>query len=496
MSGSNSRGGKQDNFKLLSLSGNQADVNLTKSGFGELSTAENTAFIQGTAVYDLIPTNFREFTNASGTTGAEDGLFKVTTGTSVGGYGAIQSFRALNYKAGDGALARFTAIFETNVANSWQGVGLINLGDELSFGYNGTSFGIWHRYRGIAEVRTITVSGAAGGSETLILTLNDVGYSIPLTTGTTAHNAYEIASWLNANQSIWAADSVSDTVIVSALSDGAKSGTYSYSSSTSTGSIASTTVGVTKTSDFIAQENWNGVDVSAWLDPSKGNVYQIQYQYLGFGNFKFFIEDPTSGEFVLVHTLQYTNKNVLPSVGNPSLRVGLYCVSLGSTTDLTVKSGSLAAFTQGKNLETRNPRAFQNTQTVTTAFTNILTIRNRRTYNGKINQVEIAPRFLSVASESGKNVEIEIRSTSNPGVEQTFNTIGTDLITDASTTATTVTGGRLLTAITVAGNTSQIIDLDKLRIRLPPSLYLIIQGRVTSGANASVTAALTWYEDL
>ena len=465
------------------------------TGFGEVNVAQNRPYIQSAPLYNLIPSNFREFTSGSGSTGAEDRMFKVSTGTSVGGYGAIQSFRALNYKPGESGMVRYTAIFESNVASSWQGAGLIGIGDELSFGYNGTSFGIWHRYGGLPEVRTITVTGNAGGSETLTLTLNGTAYSIPLTSGTEEHNAYEIADWLNANQSVWGADQVDDTVIINSLSDGAKSGSYTYSSSTSTGTIDQNTSGVTKTSDFVAQADWNGESIAS-LDPSKGNVYEIQYQYLGFGNIFFHVEDPTTGIFKKVHTIRYSNKYTTPSLINPSLRTGLYCVSLGSTTDLIVRTASFGAFVQGQKQNTRNPRAYENTQSVSTSFTNILTIRNRRTYNYLNNQVEIEPRLLTISSESTKNVEIEVRSAVNTGAEHNFTAFGNNLVTDVDTSSVEVTAGILLAAFTLSGGDSASIDLMSLDIRLPPSLNLVIQGRVTSGSSSSVSASLVWYEDL
>lgn len=469
-----------------------------RAGFGELTVAENLPFIQASAEYDFVPSNFRTFTSGTGSATTESKMFKTSTGAGVGGYGAIQSFRSINYKAGQGGLARFTGLFESNVASSWQGVGLISIGDEIGFGYNGTSFGVWHRYGGLAEVRTLTVTGAAGGSENLTLTLNGTGYTIPLTSGTVEHNAYEIAAWLNdtANQSVWVADQLDDTVIISAQSDGAKAGSYSFSSSTATGSIAQDIAGVTKTSDFVAQASWNGRPCD-WLDPTKGNVFQIQYQYLGFGDIRYYVEDPETGEFELAHTIEYANNNTVPNLGNPGLRLGMYCVSLGSTTDLIVRSGSFAGFTQGVRQKTRNPRAFANTQTVSTSMTNIMTIRNRRTYNGYFNQIEIEPIFLTVASESGKNVSVELRATSDVGVEQNFTNVGTNLISDVDTTAATgITNGRLLTAFVVAGNSTITIPLADFLIRLPPSLNLVIQGAVTSGANSSVSAALTWYEDI
>lgn len=486
----------------VSIKGGTVGIERTSlpfTAFGELAVANNTAFIQNTAAYNLIPSNFREYTSGTGTTGVGDNQWKVTTGTGVGGYGAIQSFRSLNYNAGQGGLARYTARFENNVVSSWQGVGLISVTDELSFGYNGTDFGIWHRYGGAVEVRTITVSVAASGSENLTLTLNGTAYTIPLTSGTEAHNAYEIETWLNANQSVWHADQLGDTVIISALSDGSKGGAYSFSSSTATGSIAQNEAGVTKTSDHIPQSSWNENNLSSWatpLDPTKGNVYQIRYQYLGFGDIRFFVENPETGDFVLVHTIKYANSSTSTSVSNPSLRFGMYCVSLGSTTDLAVYSASCALFTEGTPVKTRNPRGEKNTQSVTTSFTNILTIRNRKTYNNKNNQVEIEPQILTVSNESSKNAEIEIRGNTSFSGETNFANVGTNLISDMDTTANTTSGGRLLAAFTVAPGQNATFNLKDLEIRVPPTLKFTVTGRVTGGAASEITAALTWYEDL
>lgn len=477
---------------------NDLGTSTTTTAYNEQLIANNYAFIQGSPVYNLVPANFRTYTTGSGTATVSDKMFTVTTGTSSGGYGAIQSFRSLNYKVGVSGNIRFSALFSSGgIANSWQGSGLLNIGDELSFGYSGTSFGIWHRYNGLAEVRTITITGAASGSETLTLTLNSVAYSIPLTSGTTAHNAYEISSWLNneVNQTIWKADQIGSTVIILAQSDGAKSNTYSYSSGTSTGTIAQNTAGVTKTSNFIAQSDWNQ-NTFPELDPTKGNMYGITYKYTGFGNINFFIDNIHSGSPVLVHVIKYTNNNIIPSMGNPSLRTGIYCVSLGSTTNITVRSGGVGAFLQSIPNVTRNPRAYVNTQTVTTAFTNILTIRNRRTYNNLINQVEIEPVFLSLSSESSKNVEFELRSAVTPGVEQNFSNIGSNLVSDVDISVVTVTTGRLLLAGTLAPGNDIKFNLSDIRIRIPPSLHLILQARITGGAASNVTGSITWLEDL
>lgn len=465
------------------------------TAFGELSIAKNTAFVQNTGVYEFMPNNFREYTSLSGTTGVTNRMFTTTCGTTIYGYGAIQSFRSLNYNAGQSGMARFTALFQNNVANHWSGVGLVNLSDELSFGYDGTTFGIWHRSNGVAEVRTITVTGASGGSTNLTLTLNSVAYTIPLTSGTTAHNAYQISAWLNANQSVWSSDQVGSTIIISAESDGAKSGTYTYSHATSTGAITQNKAGVTKTSTHIPRTNWNR-DTASWIDPTKGNVYQVIYPYLGFGDLEFYVKSTDDSGWLLVHVIEYQNLNTLPSVRQPSLRFGIYSASVGSTTDVTVQCASVALFVNGDVFKTRNPRAVKNTQSVTSSFTNILTLRNRRTYNYIYNQVEIEPISLSLASESTKNVEIEIRTNPVFAGDTNFITTGTNLVGDIDTTANTYSNGTLLAAFTLSSNGNRDINLEAFNIRIPPTLQVCISARVTSGAASNVTAALTYYEDI
>ena len=470
--------------------GDYVSSKFQKTAFGELSTAKNVPIIQATATYGLIPSNFREYTSLSGTTGISSQLFQVTTGTTSLGYGAIQSFRSLSYNAGQGGMVRFTGLFENNVASSWTGIGLVNLSDELSFGYNGTDFGVWYRHGGVAEVRTITVTGAASGSTNLTLTLNSVAYVIPLALSSLAGNAYEIATWLNANQSVWVADQIDSTVIISAQSDGAKSGTYTYSHATSTGTIAQNNAGVTKTSTHTPQEEWSENTLSS-LDPATLNNYSIVY---GNGNFEYYVEN--DGEYVLVHKQDILNTSTTVALTNFSFRFGMYAASIGSTTDLVVKCARVSMFLQGEPTKIRNPRAIKNTQTVSTSFTNILTLRNRKTYNYFYNQIEVEPLNITVSSESTKNVEIEIRTNPTFSAATNFTSAGTNLVTDYDVTANTVSGGTLLAAFTLSGGDSKSFNLNELEITIPPSLRITVSARVTSGASSVVTGTLTYYEDL
>lgn len=473
------------------------------SALGEETVVENIPIVQNTPTYGLVPSNFRQYTSSGGTTGVTDRMFTCSSGTTIFGYGAIQSFRALTYSAGQGGMGRFNALFQNNAANSWSGVGMLSITDEISFGYDGTTFGIWHRYNGAAEVRTITVTTPSSGSTNLTLTLNSVAYTIPLTAGTAAHNTYEIATWLNSNQSVWVADQIDGYLIIAAQSDGPKSGTYSYVHTTSVGTITQNRAGVTKTSVHIPQTNWNGdkfdgTGVSGvTLDPTKGNLYRIDYTS-GFGDINFYINNPNTGRYVRVHIIKYGNANTLPSITNPSLRFGMYTASIGSTTNITVQCESVSLFTQGPTVKTRNPRSAEHVQTVpssATLFYNILTLRNRTTYNYVYNQVEIEPLSLTIVNESNKSAKI--RLVTNPTITGSTNFLpaGNNLVSDIDKSLTTISGGTSLGSYSVAPGGAININLKDLAIRIPPSLTLSICANNRGAAN-DITGTLTYYEDL
>lgn len=453
-----------------------------------------TPVVSGNAWYNL-PSNFRTFTSGTGSSAGVSGRhFKVESGTDVFGYGTVQSFRSLNFKTGTSASIRMSAIFGTPAALTWTGAGAFSIGDEVSFGYNGLEFGIWHRYGGLAEVQVITVSGAAGGSENLTLTLNTVGYTIPLTAGTTIHNANEIADWLNANQSVWYAQQLGSTVVINALSDGAKDGTYTFSSSTATGSIAQTTAGVTKTSDHTPQSDWSG-NVPSGFDPLKGNNYEIEYEN-GFGDMSFKIRDPDTNRYETCHVVKWSSSGTASNMLNPCLPVGCYATSIGATTSVSVECPFLTAFSEASETPTRNPRGFSNTKSISTTPTSIFALRVSRTYGGFINQAEVEPTFLTMANDGSKSAVFKLIGNPTLGGTPNFQAAGNNLITDIDTAGTTITGGLELVSFTVAKGQSLAVNLSELRIRLPPTIKLAVVGFMTSGAAADLTASLTRYEDV
>jgi hypothetical protein len=460
----------------------------------ELEVVQNTSYVLASPVYNLLPSNFRAFTATGGSTAVTGREFTVTSGTSAGGYGAIQSFRSVKFTYGHSVINRFCARFPTNVAQCWQGVGLISLTDEVSFGYNGTDFGVWHRYGGEVEVRTIQVTGAAGGAENATVTINGDPYTVPLTNLSVQGNAFEIAAYLDANATGYFAEQLDDSVFISAASDGAKSLTWSFSSATATATVTRNTTGVTKTSDFTAQADWSG-EAPTGFDPTKGNTYEIAFQG-GYGDIHYYIYDTTNNYFHLAHDVLSKNLRDSPTLNNPSMKAGLYVASTGATTSVTTYCAQLAGFAQGANNPTRNPRAFSASKTATTTLTNILTIRNKRIYNDLVNQAEIVPILMGLATESGKNTEFELIANATLAGTTNFQDTGTNLLSEYDTSGTTVTGGRFLAAFEISGSGSSEVNLRDLFIRQPPTLSLTIAAKISATPNALVSVSLTWLEDI
>ena len=482
--------------------------NISNNAYGAVSTSEAFPVVSGSAYYNFIPSNFRTFLAGAGTATAENQVLKVTSGTSLGDYGVIRSFRSVNYQTGQGARFRLAGMFTDPLALTWSGIGAFNIGDELSFGYAGTDFGIWHRHGGLAEVQELQITTPAGGAETATITINSVEYTVSITSGTAQHNAYEIATDLDTNGVGFEAQQLDDKVIIDFTSDGDKTGTFSFSSTGSAvGAFTELTAGILGTDDFYpmssdvtsspginVKESWNGT-IPDGFDPTKGNTYEITYQN-GYGDIHFFIEHPLTGYFVECHTIRWSNHFNEPNLLNPSLRVGIYCYSIGATTATTVESPYVAGFIDGVQAKTRNPRSFDNTKNIGTTLTNILTIRNSRTYNGYSNQVEIEPVYVTFANDGTKTAVFEIRGNPTVAGEPNYQQAGNNIVAEYDTAGTTVTeNGRYLGSFVVAKGQSLTVNLTDFQIRVPPSLRLVIAGKMTSGT-ADLTASLTWYEDI
>lgn len=251
--------------------------------------------------------------------------------------------------------------------------------------------------------------------------------------------------------------------------------------------------------NYIAQSSWNkdrmdGTGNSKLtLDPTKGNVYKIQYQWLGFGAINFFIESQETGSFVLVHQIKYANQNTTTTVLNPSLPISVFSSNTSNDTNIVVKVPSIAAYVEGLIQDTGIINSINNAKSVTTQL-NILTIKVNPTFNGIANKKLVKPRILSIANTSNADATFKLILNTTLGGAPSYTDISaTTSVVSFDTAGTTITGGRVLMTFYVLGNNNTEIDLTPLPIGLEPSDILTISC-ASSGAALTASAAITWTE--
>jgi hypothetical protein len=483
---------------------------LGRAAFGELSTISDTPVVQIDAVYGLrTKTDVETFTASGGSVGIDDSTgkeFVCTSGTTQGGYGLIRSKRELRYRAGQGAETRFTARFDAPVANHLARAGLITSGNELSFGYNGGSnlaFGIFYRTGGKLEIQTLEITAAASGNETATVTLNGTTFDVAVTSGTTKHNAFELGASTYAGYTVTHNGS---KITFAADSLGNQTGTFSLSSTgTLAGTFTETAAGQNATDTFIEQADWNidamdGAGSSGMtLDAQKGNVYKIDFQYLGYGALNFYVENSNTGLFQKVHQIKFANTYTKPSLLNPTFKIGWFSANTTGTTSKSIYGASGALFLQGIKRPFRDIDSHENEKSISTTETNILSIRNRSEIGGTINLTEILLEYVSFAVEGTKPAVFRIYKNATLGGEPDWtyhdeNESPVEYDT-AGTTVTNVSGTTIELGNFALGKSDSLSwDFSKYNVVISRNDVITISGRTISGTS-DMLASISWLED-
>ncbi len=485
------------------------DVSITTpiTAFSEVAVAEPTPIAQIQFPYNINPGLVIAQDHASGTVTQANNLAVISTGAAANSSGVMLSRVPLRYNPGQGGLVRFTSLFTAGVANSTQYGGVGDPSDGYFFGYNGTAFGIMRRSGGQVEIRTLTVTTKSTTAENITITLDgDSSGDVVAVTDATATDATTTANEIAAHDysSVgdgWDANAVGDTVIFISHSAGSKSGSYTLSgATTAVGSFASTIVGVSNTEVVVAQSSWSedvmdGTGTSGiTLDQTKGNVYQIRYQWLGFGMISFWIENPANGRMVLVHRIEYANAETATSVNNPTLPLYAASHNTSNTSDVVMKVGSMSAFVEGKT----NGGLIRHGTAVTytgigTTETPLFTLRTNEVHAGTVNRVRLRMQFATISVEAAVASTIRVKIN---GVltGASFSDIETGVsVAQVDTSATSISGGREQLAVGMAKSDSEILNLTAAMFLLNPGDTLTVTGQATASTVAGV-ASFNWEE--
>ena len=209
--------------------------------FGSIHVENLEPIFQADAVYgvnsDAIITTIGNAISPSGVTSGQisgtDNFFSCSTGTNAYSFATIQSRKRLRYRAGQGVVGKFTAMFSNPTASSILVAGLGTGEAGFYFGYNGTSFGILYSNGGVREIQTLTITTASTSTNNYQITLAGTTYTVTATNnGSTTKTAYEISQGTYAG---WKALARGSTVVFLADSVGDKTGAFSVAQRRSNG---------------------------------------------------------------------------------------------------------------------------------------------------------------------------------------------------------------------------------------------------------------------
>lgn len=510
-------GGETDSgdekFLAMTAEGHaEVAIHAPRLPFGSVHTENLTPVFQSDAVYGLNTGQVEYSSSLGGTITGSNSVFKISTGTTQYAQAQLQSRKRLRYRAGQGVVGRFTAIYSTPATSSYQVAGFGHAEDGLFFGYKDTDFGILYSRKGVREVQTLTITVASSHSESVTVTLNGTAYTVAVTNSANIQRTvYEIASGTFAG---WKAYPQGATIVFVSDSVGNKTGSFSLSGTSAAGTFAETKAGAAASETFIKQTDWNGdkLDGSGpsgvTLNPLKGNVFQVGIQYLGFGSFVFSVEVGHTGnnpDFVVVHTIDNPNSLTATSLGNPSFPFTMAVYSAGSTTDISISVGSFAGFIEGAKVLQGNRFSYFASSTAATSadYRALFTILNPRYYGGRSNQAVINLLSVSAAlKHTQPAVFYLIRNgtlAGNPNFA-TLSSISCSLWDTAATTVTWTSGEQLLWTGHL-GETGQLDHhfgngtFNAEEITLQPGEFVTLAVRSLANNVAYATGAINTRED-
>ena len=255
------------------------------------------------------------------------------------------------------------------------------------------------------------------------------------------------------------------------------------------------------TETVFPKTQWNGGESDGFqelhtLDPTKGNVFQIRYQYLGFGMITFSIENPVTGRFVIVHRIVYSNRNVVPSLEHTSQRAVIYVSNGSSTESITIKTASFAVFSEGMMLTVRgNVYSASSEIAAVSTLKMILAVRAKTVFQGKAAQDETLLKTLSLATAGG-NKPVLFKVLFNPTLVSpgTWTAVHTNSVMEYCTSAASVTGGVTVLQYVVTSNGNLREFINEYNLFLISGDVICITAE-TTGSASTVSGVFVWNED-
>lgn len=244
--------------------------------------------------------------------------------------------------------------------------------------------------------------------------------------------------------------------------------------------------------------NPSGVD----LDKTKGNVYALQWQYLGYDPQALYVEVVPPGDnnviFILAHQNNYLNENNYPSVVNPAAPVYIEARSLGAAASRMVRTGSVAGFIEGHVAPAKGmPIASNLSAALGTTEIPLFTLRMPHTTDSVANQViaELHKLNLSFKPQTANyyaTLRVRRNATLTGGTNYARHYPYGAMLIDK--TATGISGGTIEFEVTLTDTGTLPYDFDEQNLLLDPGDTLSFTAVANNGTTNIVSMSATFGE--
>ena len=477
------------------------------TAFGEVVVAEKMPLVQLKFSYGLNSLQVKTQVNtSSGGVTQSDSMAVVSTGAVGTSQAAMFSRSPAIYEPGVGIIDEFTALFSTPASGSSQVAGIGGVDDGFFFSYRDLVFGVDIVSAGARHVEKFVFTTGSSNTSNITITLDGEAQTVATVSGDTV---FDVARAVQAAESDfavlgdgWDVFSAGDTVEFVSFTAEPRAGTFSLGAG-ATGVAATLSVdlaGATATRTTVAQADWNK-DPMDGTGPSQMtlahtnlNVYAVQFQFLGAGVIRYFVEGDVSGCFILVHQVDYTNNNIVPSVRNPSLPSCLMVKNTSNTTDIIMKSGSVGIFSEGPVGNMGLPGGAGGAQTTVTTEEMVFAFHMPPVFNSIQNRIIAEPRLLSLSSDGTKDVTFKFYNNPVLAGSPVFADVnpGNSSVQSSSTAGVTIASGVSLLEFKLGKVDNRIIDMRLFGVNGIAGDTLVFTATSTNGTD--VSASLTFEE--
>lgn len=494
--------GRYENVKIGSENSLQTTLIEPLTSFGTIAVDQLYPLVQLKWPYhafqDAITTSLL---NSGNITSAHHQI-AVSTGTTHHSSATLISKDIASYMPGQGIEARLSARFTAPQENTTQLIGLGTAENGLFFGYNGTRFGVMRRYGGQKALHKLTINQIPNRS----LLFSFLNESITISSSTTIG---EIAQKI-ANQDFssygYSTHYIGDSVLFASHKAEPESNQLErFLEESSLASISSFTTlvrGASPHETWIYQNEWNqdtaqGQDILPAINFTKGNVFRIRYQWLGFGIIEFSLENPNTGRFEKVHLISYASTATNPSLANPSLPFFMQVNNQSTDHDIRVYSSSVGIFLAGKkDLSKRMVQTYTDATIPKNKEKTILILQAPLVLENQSSYITSYLEELQFTNQGSDTLTLKIYKNPTLIGSPTFSPVAYSAHMQTCTDSLEITGGELLQCKILEGDKSCTIPLQNKPFTIYPGDMIALIAKNTSNRTVDLFTQCFWYEDI